>query len=203
MRILKILLLIFTVLMLSNCATSPPRNINNSCDILREKSGWYKALKASEKRYGTPIHVQLAIIKHESSFKYDAKPKRDYILGVIPWFRRSSAYGYAQVKDKTWEWYQEKTGNWTADRDDFEDAVDFIGWYTSVTQRTLGISKWDAYNQYLAYHEGHGGYKRGTYKKKAWLMKVARRVEHSAKEYRAQLMGCEKDLDKGFCLWPF
>jgi len=202
MKAVKVLVLIFGGLFLSNCATSQPSNIDNCCDILKEKRGWYRALKASEKRYGTPIHVQIAIIKQESSFKYDAKPEREYVLGFIPWFRKSSAYGYAQAKDETWDWYRRETGNRWADRDDFEDAVDFIGWYTNLTQRTLKISKWDAYNQYLAYHEGHGGYRRGTYKEKAWLMKVARKVEQTAKEYGAQLKECEEDLDKGFWFWP-
>jgi len=80
-------------------------------------------------------------------------------------------------------------------------VVDFIGWYGSVSHRTLGISKWDAYNQYLAYHEGHGGFKRKTYKKKAWLMKVARKVDNRAKSYHTQLSKCEDSLDKGW--WPF
>jgi len=72
-----------------------------------------------------------------------------------------------------------------------------------MSHRMLGISKWDAYNQYLAYHEGHGGYKRRTYLKKPWLVKVARKVEARAKRYRAQLARCEHRLDKGWDLWPF
>nr|WP_210414121.1 transglycosylase SLT domain-containing protein [Luteithermobacter gelatinilyticus] len=196
-------LLPIVLLGLAGCATSPPSNIHDSCTIFKEKSSWYKAAKASQKRYGTPIHVQLAIIKQESSFKYDAKPERVYLLGLIPWGRKSSAYGYAQVKDGTWDWYRKKTGNHGASRDDFADAIDFVGWYTNLSQSMLGISKWDAYNQYLAYHEGHGGWKRGTYRKKPWLMRVARKVEKSARTYGAQLKRCEDDLDKGFWLWPF
>ena len=191
------------MLTLTGCSTTPPSDITDGCSIFKEKSGWYSDALDVQKEYGTPIHVQLAIIKQESSFKYDAKPEREYLLGFIPWGRKSSAYGYAQVKDATWEWYQQKSGNTSADRDDFGDAVEFIGWYTSVTQRTLGVSKWDAYNQYLAYHEGHGGFKRKTYLKKPWLVKVARKVEASAKQYASQLHHCEGDLDKGFWLWPF
>ena len=170
--------------------------------MLDHKSNWYKALKKTEKKYGTPIHVVLGMMRQESSFKYDAKTPRRFILGFIPWGRQSSAYGYAQVKDGTWDWYKQKTGNRGADRDDFSDAVDFMGWYTDVSQRTLGISKWDAYNQYLAYHEGHGGWKRRSFYKKKWLMKVARKVEGYAKAYGAQLKKCEDDLG-GFSIWPF
>lgn len=200
---IRLLILGVMVVLLASCATTPPSDITNSCSIFKEKSGWYKSMRAARKRYGTPIHVQLAIIKQESSFKHDAKTRRKYLLWVIPWGRASSAYGYAQVKDGTWDWYKSKTGNSGADRDNFSDAVDFIGWYTKLTHKTLGVSKWDAYNQYLAYHEGQGGFKRGTHRRKKWLLEVARKVEASAKQYGAQLKRCENDLDKGFWLWPF
>ncbi|PHZ85573.1 transglycosylase SLT domain-containing protein [Paremcibacter congregatus] len=196
-------ILLLSFILLASCSTTPPRNITNSCDIFQEKSGWYKAMKRVQKRYGTPIHVQLAIMRQESSFKHNARTERTHILWVIPWGRKSTAYGYAQVKDGTWDWYKQKTGNRGADRDDFNDAADFIGWYTTVSQKTLGISKWDAENQYLAYHEGHGGFKRKTYRKKAWLMKVAKKVKRNSLQYAAQLKKCENDLDRGFWLWPF
>ena len=184
-----------------SCANSPPENIRNSCDIFNEKDGWYSDAHDSYEKWGVPVHVQLAIIYQESRFVHDAKPPRKKLLWVIPWTRMSSAYGYGQIKDSTWDWYLKSTGNRWADRDEFEDVVDFIGWYGSVSHRKLGISKWDAYNQYLAYHEGYGGFKRKTYKKKAWLMKVARKVDNRAKSYHTQLSKCEDSLDKGW--WPF
>ncbi|WP_207060604.1 transglycosylase SLT domain-containing protein [Motiliproteus sp. SC1-56] len=189
-------------LFISGCANSPPRNINNSCDIFYDKDDWYDATRDSFERWGVPIHVQLAIIHQESKFQYDARPPRTYLLGIIPWFRPSSAYGYAQVKDGTWDWYISKTGNWGADRDDFEDAVDFIGWYGQMSHKMLGISKWDAYNQYLAYHEGQGGFKRKTYNRKPWLLGVARKVKDNAYRYAVQLKRCEDDLDSPW-FWPF
>lgn len=198
----QFLLPFLLLFMVAACAGGPPKSITNSCVMLDDKGSWYKALKKSEKKWGTPIHVQLAIIRQESSFKRKAKPPKKYILGFIPWGRKSSAYGYAQVKDGTWKWYKEKTGRKGADRDNFKDAVDFVGWYTNLSNKTLGISKWDAYNQYLAYHEGHGGWKRRTYNKKPWLVKVARKVDGYSKEYAAQLRRCEDDLG-GWSLWPF
>ena len=193
--------LLLTGAAILSCAHSPPENIRNSCDIFNEKSGWYSDAIDSYEKWGVPVHVQLAIIYQESRFVHDAKPPRKKLLWVIPWTRMSSAYGYGQIKDSTWDWYLKSTGNRWADRDEFEDVVDFIGWYGSISHRTLGISKWDAYNQYLAYHEGHGGFKRKTYKKKAWLMKVARKVDNRAKSYHTQLSKCEDSLDKGW--WPF
>jgi hypothetical protein len=189
--------------MTAGCSTTPPRNTADACDIFTEKDDWYEASQDSFDKWGVPVHVQLAIIHQESRFKHNAKPPRQKLFWFIPWFRKSSAYGYAQVQDSTWEWYKRDTGNGWADRDDYEDAVDFIGWYGSISHRKLGISKWDAYRQYLAYHEGHGGYKRASYRNKSWLMKVARKVENNAKRYRSQIATCKDKLERSWSLWPF
>ncbi len=175
------------VFCLGGCATAPPRQVENACQIFQEKPDWYAPTRATEKKWGLPIQLQLAIIRQESGFVQDAKPPRDRVLGIPMWWRVSSAYGFAQVKDATWQWYQDKTGNPWASRDDFDDAVDFVGGYSDVSRKTLGNYKWDAYNQYLAYHEGHGGWKRKTFERKSWLMTVARKVDQQARDYGAQL----------------
>ena len=190
------------ILILAGCASTPPKNMNNACAIFKDKSGWYKSAKKSYKKWGIPIHIQLAIMRQESRFIYDAKPPRRKLLWIIPWSRPTTAYGYAQVKDSTWDWYVKKSGNRGADRDNFGDAVDFIGWYGNVTARILGISRGDTYNQYLAYHEGHTGFKKQTYLKKKWLIKVARKVAKDAECYRVQLASCEESLDTGWWFWP-
>ncbi len=143
----------------------------------------------------------MAIVHQESSFKHDAETEMEYFLWIIPIGRKSSAYGYAQVKDGTWDGYIKSTHNWGADRDDFADAVDFIGWYGKTTYDKLKISKWDAKNQYLAYHEGQGGYKRKTFNKKPWLIKVASKVDKNARKYGAQLKKCEDELNSGWWFW--
>ncbi|MBF0621246.1 MAG: hypothetical protein HQL54_04900 [Magnetococcales bacterium] len=190
------------LLILVGCTTLPGR-IDNACSMLSENESWYASTKRTEKKWGVPIHVQLAIIHQESKFRHDARPPRMHLLGFIPWSRASSAYGYAQALDGTWDWYMEKTGNSGADRDEFEDAVDFIGWYANISNRTLGISKNDAFRQYLAYHEGHGGYKRGTYKKKKWLVPVARKVQRNANRYQKQLKTCRNQLESNDGFWFF
>ena len=196
-------LLVVVTALLSGCATSPPSNVENACYIFQEKPDWFDASLDVEKRYGLPIQVQLAIMRQESSFKHDAAPPRDTLLGIPMWWRISSAYGYAQVKDSTWDWYKDKTGRWFASRENYADAVDFMGWYTSISQRTLGISKWDAYNQYLAYHEGHGGWKKKSYNKKQWLIGVAKKVDRNAQMYGAQLQNCKTSLGSSSWWWPF
>lgn len=199
----KLILILIVFTWLTGCASGPPKTPENACQIFTEKEDWYDASKAAEDKWGVPLHIQLAIMRQESSFKHDAAPPRETFIGIPMWWRKSSAYGYAQAKDSTWDWYKEKTGNRWADRDEYDDAVDFIGWYVSVSHRTLGISKWDAYNQYLAYHEGHGGWKRKTYNKKPWLIKVSRKVQRYASSYRQQLAGCRTKLDSGSSWWSF
>ena len=185
---------------LSGCA-SAPENVEDICEIFEEKGRWYKHAKKSEDRWGTPIHVQLAIIRQESTFKFDARPPRTKLLGFVPWKRPSNAYGYAQALDSTWAWYQKDTGRRGADRDDFGDAIDFVGWYTHQSQTRAGISKWDPYNQYLAYHEGQSGWLNKSYRYNGKLKNIARKVDYRAREWGAQLQRCEDDLDDGW--WIF
>jgi hypothetical protein len=94
--------------------------------------------------------------------------------------------------DATWKEYQQKTGRRTAKRDRIRDASDFMGWYMNITRERNGIALSDARNQYLAYHDGHTGYARGTYKKKAWLVRVAGEVGQRANIYETQLRSCRR-----------
>lgn len=181
---------------LAACTPAAPRNIDDACDIFEDRRGWYAASRESRERWGTPIDVQLAIVHQESRFKRKAKPPRRRILWIFPGPRPSSAYGYAQALDSTWAEYKRETRNWRADRDDFGDAVDFIGWYTSRSARNIGASRGDAFRLYLAYHEGDGGYRRGTWRRKQWLVDTARRVDARAKRYRGQLAQCERRLGR-------
>jgi hypothetical protein len=189
-----------TTAALSSCA-SAPENVENICAIFEEKGRWYKDAKKSEERWGTPVHVQLSIIHQESTFDFNARPPRTKLLGVIPWKRPSDAYGYAQALESTWSRYQKETGRRNAERNDFGDAIDFVGWYTDKSQKVAGISKWDPYNQYLAYHEGQSGFLKKSYRFNNTLKKSARRVDHRATEWGAQLSRCEDDLDSGW--WIF
>lgn len=182
-------------LFLSACTASVPRNVNDICAIFIEKDNWYPEAKHSFDKWGVPIHVTMAIMHQESRFVADAKPPRPWLLGVIPWFRKSSSYGYAQAQDGAWQDYVDAQGYWGDDRDDFSYASDFIGWYCSISHQRLGISKWDTQNLYLAYHEGHGGYSRKTYLKKQWLLKVAKKVSHKASQFRGQLATCKNKLE--------
>ena len=167
-----------------------PRNLDNACAIVAERPAYLRAMQKSERRWGIPIHVQMATIHQESKFIGDARTPHQYALGIIPIGRQSSAYGYSQALDGTWDEYRKKTGNRRAQRDDIRDATDFMGWYMNDSARMLGISKYDAASQYLAYHEGRQGFSNGSHRNKSWLMGVAGKVNARAELYRMQLASC-------------
>ena len=182
------------LLLLINACSSIPKNTSNSCSIFNERYLWYKYAKKTEKKWGTPIYIQLAFIKMESDFDWLAKPARQKIFKIIPYRRPSSSFGYSQAVKGTWEQYKKDTNNKLATRARFKDSVDFIGWYTSKTNSILKISKKDAFRQYLAYHEGWGNYK--NYKKNQKVIILANKVKKQSDRYRLQLKECQKKLNK-------
>ncbi len=193
MKILKTKSLFILLFLISACS-SIPSNTSNSCSIFNEKYLWFKHVKKTEKKRGTPIYLQLAIIKMESNFDWLAKPPRQKIFKVIPYKRPSSSFGYSQAVKGTWEQYKNETGNKLATRTRFKDSVDFIGWYTNKTNSILKISKNDVFKQYVAYHEGWGNYK--NYKKNKKIIDLAKRVEKQSDLYKKQLLECQNQLNK-------
>ena len=185
--------LILLIIFITGCS-SIPQNTSNSCSIFNERYLWYKHAKKTEKKWGTPIYIQLAIIKMESDFDWLAKPPRQKLFKIIPFKRPSSSFGYSQAVKGTWEQYKNETGNKLATRTRFKDSVDFIGWYTDKTESLLKISKRDAFRQYLAYHEGWGGYK--NYKNNQKVIVLAKKVEKQSNKYKSQLQDCQKRLNK-------
>lgn len=167
-----------------------PRNLDDACAIIRERPQYLRAMATTERRWGIPVHVQMAVIYQESKFVGNARTPYSFVLGVIPMGRQSTAYGYSQALNGTWEEYQETAGGRRAKRDDIGDATDFMGWYMDESSQKLGISKSDAEAQYLAYHEGRSGYSSGSYRDKPWLVEVAAKVEARAEMYREQLAYC-------------
>ena len=194
---LEIIFITFCLLLIFSIACTSIDKIDtaNSCLLFKEKSNWYKSTKNSFDKWGTPIALQLAIISQESSFKQFSKPKRKRIFGLIPGKRPSTAFGYAQVTDPTWNWYKTRTGNTNASRANFSDITDFIGWYTNQSKKMVGIPINDFYNQYLAYHEGQGGWKKKSFNSKKWLLNIAKKVETNANMYNNQLKNCENKLN--------
>ena len=191
------------LLILAGCASAPPRQQENLCAVFEQNSDWYDYARDSERKWGVPAHILMAFVRHESSYRSNAKPDFEWFL-FIPLGRPSSAEGYAQIQDPAWQDYKKETGGLFKSRSDMDDALDFIGWYNNKSNKLLGISKWDPKRLYLAYHEGHNGYKRGTYRNKPDLIRIADRVDNTAREYGAQLRRCDDQFrcQHWYQVWP-
>lgn len=167
-----------------------PRDLDDACAIIRERPHYLQAMKRAERKWGIPVHVQMATIYQESKFIGNAQTPHRFALGIIPMGRQSTAYGYSQALTGTWDEYRDQVGGRGAKRDDIGDATDFMGWYMHESSQRLGISKDDAEAQYLAYHEGRTGYASQSYLGKPWLVEVAAAVGQRSVLYESQLAGC-------------
>ena len=183
------------VAILGSCSSgygTAPRNLDNACAIVNERPEYLRAFKATERKWGVPIPTIMAMIYQESKFISNNRPPHQYALGVIPIGRQSSALGYSQALDGTWEEYQREEGGFSTDRESIWDAADFMGWYMTDTVAETGVPLSDTRNQYLAYHDGRTGYLRGTWRGKPWLVRIAGEIEQRAANYGAQLRSCGK-----------
>ncbi len=75
-------LVLSAVVALAACTSAPPQTQDNLCAIFDEYPQWYDAAKESEERWGTPPHILMSFVKHESAFVNDAKPPRDWFLFI-------------------------------------------------------------------------------------------------------------------------
>ena len=199
------LVALLVALLVAACGPSPPNRQQDLCAVFHQYPDWYDYAQDAAAEWGTPVPILMAFVHQESSYRSDARPARTYVLWFIPWGRVSSAKGYAQAQDPAWEDYTNERGSFFRSRGDMEDALDFIGWYNHGTSRELGIAKNDAYNLYLAYHEGRGGYRSGGWKSKPKLQAIAKRVAETASLYQTQLRKCEEEFecDSWYQVWPF
>jgi len=186
----------WALVVLSACSSALPANPGDVCSIFAERSSWYRAAIAAEERWQTPIALNMAIMFQESSFRSRARPERERFLWVFPGARPSSAFGYAQALESTWQEYRQQSGNGSASRSDFADAVDFIAWYNAKSRRISGIETTDARAFYYAYHEGNAGFQRGSHLRKRWLIQAADQVQQNSEKFGRQLDLCRSELGK-------
>ena len=185
------------VLLAASCgggSGTAPRQLDNACSILAERPGYLNAFRATERKYGVPVHVQMATIYQESKFISDARTPYRYAAGVIPLGRQSSAFGYSQALDGTWDEYLDETGRRVARRDRIRDATDFMGWYmqSEETQQRIGVPVSDDAQPVSGLsrraHTAIGA--AATTAKKPWLVRVAGEVDQRADMYAVQLPSC-------------
>lgn len=71
-RLLKLAL----VVLVASCgggSYQAPRNLENACAIIGERPAYRRAMQATERKWGVPMHVQMATIHQESKFIGDAR----------------------------------------------------------------------------------------------------------------------------------
>ena len=185
--ILVKIIIYLAVVSTTGCANvTQPKNPKNLNSIFNEKKSWYYQARKSSKKWDMPISGMMAIMFQESSYIHDAQPARDWFF-FIPLPRKSSAYGYAQAQDSTWDIYVKEAGGLFSSRSSFADAIDFIGWYMNKTRKLNNIPATRVDLHYINYHEGWGGYRKGSYKKKKWLLKTSDKVQRLADRYSQNL----------------
>lgn len=182
---------------LAACVTNDrPDDPGDACEMFQQQDGWWRSVRRAERNWGAPPALQLAIIRQESGFQHNIRPARQGGFLFFPGRRPSSAHGYAQALTSTWEEYERARGDSGADRNEFSDAADFVSWYCAGSHRELGIPYEDARRHYLAYHEGRGGYRRGSYQGNATLAASASRVQSYRDTYASQIDRCEGRLNR-------
>jgi hypothetical protein len=203
------LFVFINVVMLVSCSNTPSSNefrsnktvnivlvdVKDICHMFAHRPTWYPSVLNASIKYEVPINLIMAFIHQESRFVAEARPAKKEVMGIAL-KRPSSAYGYAQALDGTWDEYVKKS-NLDAvrmKRNNFSHAVDFIGWYNQQTHARTGVAKNDVFQLYLAYHEGAGGFLRKTYLQKPWLINVAKKVEKQAEKYMWQLFSCPQNI---------
>lgn len=147
------------------------------CSVLKQHPAWLQAVQDTAKQWGIPANVQLAIVKEESDFQANAKNPE------------STATGFAQVIDKSWDAYETATDHQYS-RNDFRAAIGYIGWYAAQVQKYAKVNPSNAFGLYLAYHEGIGGYHHLATHPKPDVTRLAQNVAENAQLYSQQLVTC-------------
>lgn len=184
-KIIYLTSIILASLAITSC--SEETKVDNkltACEILNDHPGWAKSLKKAEDTYKLPPAFAMGVMYQESRFKSNAKA-----VG-------SSAYGYAQAINSTWKHFQEDVKA-NARRDNFDDSVQFMGWYMAQLAKSAKLKMSESENLYMAYMLGATGFKRykaGTFKNKAKIIedkKLAKKVKNFTSLYKSQLKKCK------------
>jgi hypothetical protein len=139
----KFLTAVGLVLLIAGCGSGNREGVSraaldNACVLVKQNPDMLRAFKATQRKWGVPVSVQMATIYQESKFKSHARTPLRFAAGVIPMGRQSSAFGYSQALDGTWDEYRKKTGRSSAKRHNIKDATDFMGWYMNVSRERNG-----------------------------------------------------------------
>ena len=181
--------MLFSLDAAAQAGAQPWRGDENICAILAQDKSWPADTLRASRRWQVQPWLPLAVIYHESRFEAQARPPMKHINGI--WQRPSSAYGFAQAIDSTWNEYNAKVSSKVIlMRDEYQDAVDFASYYLRHIMDSLDVSPTRVDLLYLAYHEGISGYTNKSYSSKKWLIKTSGRVAATAALFHRQWLSC-------------
>ncbi len=184
--------------------STPPSNINDACEILKDKGSWRKPLQRTEAEWGVPASLVLAIIHQESRFRAIIRPPKKHRFTPK---KVSSSRGYTQAIDATWDAYEKERRNKLTrllkTRAQFGSSADFVGWYIHGAARSCSqlTSPYDAKLAYFLYHNGAGACSRFFQPREKGsrdynVAVIADKVQARARLYQTQLSGCQKYTSK-------
>ncbi|ODN43964.1 transglycosylase [Piscirickettsia litoralis] len=147
--------------------------LEDICWIFQHQPNWKRSAYKASNRWKIPVNILMATIYQESRFRSNVKAKT------------SSAYGFAQAVDSIWAQYKKSRHIPHANRRNFNDSIDFIGWYFDKVIKRYKVSPHNTQQLYLYYQLG-------LYHRHAPVSskKIASKVAHLATQYRKQLDQC-------------
>lgn len=161
-------------------APPPAPPANATCALLAAHKGWPEALANAQARWDVPPAPLMAVVRQESNFKVEAKITQPL-----------APFGYAQADARTWSAYRSAVGRPHADRANFTDAVDFIGWYFAATKARTGAPYVKQLaTHYLAYSRGQNRPSKAS----PAARRNAAKVVAYAKAYEKDLAACPPKL---------
>ena len=222
MVLARAMLVVLLLAWVSGCSyTPPPKQQRDICQVFAQYPDWYDYAGKSQSKWGTPVHILMAFVRHESSYRSNAKPPRRW-LWFIPLGRPSSAQGYAQAQNPVWSEYQAERGSLFRSRSDMAEAAvkggrprcGFIGWYNHKTRwRQLGIGARVNDRSRKTLSRLMAGSRRWPARRLSTRhleeeaeapSSIARNVAATAGQYRSQLAQCQSRFrcDAWYQVWP-
>ena len=82
-RLLRAAVLLMFLASCGGSQFSAPRDLDNACSIARERPQYFRAMQATERRWGVPVSVQMATIHQESKFVGNARSGLTKVVKVL------------------------------------------------------------------------------------------------------------------------
>jgi len=166
----KLSILVMATLLLSGCFGSSTKQQLQICDELDANDEWIEPAVNAQQKYGTPLALSLSLLE-------------------LPLSKLEKKHVRPRMSD--WDEYRIRSERWDAVPSNPQDAVDFIGWFTQLSQKRNSLAWHEAGEHYLALRLGHGGYHRFDATKYPELSQQAKGIDARSKRWSKELAACK------------